>query len=223
MNLEMALASSFMMGLASSTHCLGMCGGIAAAFGFSVNAHSQSARMARLFAYNGGRITTYVMSGLLASVFSAWLAEIPLVAKVLRIVAALVLLAMACYVGQWWMGLTRIEQWGQGIWRHIQPMANRLLPLQSIASAYMFGVLWGFLPCGLVYSMLLWVAARADIWQGPALMFAFGMGTLPAMVLTGLASQQFKSFIQSKPWRQFAALFLVGFSCWTLYSAFMHG
>lgn len=221
-NSELAFISAFILGLASSTHCLGMCGGIAAAFGLTVQSRTTTARLARLMAYNTGRITTYVLLGVLAGYFASQLAAISAMAAVLRVLAGLMLLAMACYIGQWWMGLTVIERWGQAPWRYIQPLSARLLPLQSISAAYVFGLLWGLLPCGLVYSMLVWVAGRGQALESGLLMLAFGLGTLPALVLSGLAAQQFKTAMQSHGWRQGMATLLLIFALWTLYAAFHH-
>lgn len=221
-NPELALVSAFLLGLASSTHCLGMCGGIAAAFGLVSDKRTATARLARLMAYNTGRITTYVLLGVLVGVFTAQLHGIPALSLVLRILAGAMLVAMACYVGQWWMGLTHLEQWGQRLWRRVQPLGNRLMPLQTIRAAYVFGVLWGMLPCGLVYSMLVWVAGRGHPMESGLLMLAFGLGTLPALVLTGMAAQQFKSVLQAQQVRQGMAVLLLVFGVWTIYTALYH-
>jgi len=107
----------------------------------------------------------------------------------LRVVAALLLIAMGLYLAGWWSGLTRIEALGRGLWRYIQPLTRRFMPVTSLPRALLLGGLWGWLPCGLVYSTLLWAASQGDALDSAALMLAFGLGTLPVLLATGIVDR----------------------------------
>jgi len=222
--MEFKYISAFLFGLMSSGHCFGMCGGISAAFGISTSVSSPVQRLSRLFAYNSGRISCYALLGLLlgflGQVFVQHFASLMFP---LRIFAGVMLIAMACYIGQWWMGITVFERAGQQVWKFIQPISLQLNPSQSFSAAFFFGVLWGFLPCGLVYSMLVWVSASGDAFSAALLMLCFGLGTLPAMLATGYGAGQLRAFLQDKRVRHISAALLLLFGVWTIVSAFGHG
>ncbi len=136
----------------------------------------RSRRFRLLLAYNLGRILSYACAGLLIGLAGWAVANSP-AAMFLRILAGLLLIAMGLYLAGWWSGLTRIESLGRGLWRHIQPVANRLLPVSNVPRALLLGALWGWLPCGLVYSTLLWSASQGNALDSALLMLAFGLGT----------------------------------------------
>ena len=137
-------------------------------------------RFRLLLAYNLGRISSYTLAGLLLGLAGWAVANSPLVMG-LRVVAALLLIAMGLYLAGWWSGLTRIEALGRGLWRYIQPLTRRFMPVTSLPRALVLGSLWGWLPCGLVYSTLLWAASQGNALDSAALMLAFGLGTLPVL------------------------------------------
>ena len=216
--------SAFIMGLFSSAHCFGMCGGISAAFGINTAQQAAVQRLSRLFAYNSGRISCYVLLGALFGFFSSFLAQqFHLLKMPLRVFAGIMLIAMACYLAQWWMGITVFERAGQRIWKLVQPLSLKLRPSQGLLQAYLFGLLWGFLPCGLVYSMLVWVSASGNMITAALLMLGFGLGTLPAMVATGYSSAQLREVLQNRIMRQASAILLLIYGLWTIYSAVGHG
>jgi len=216
--------SAFIMGLFSSAHCFGMCGGISAAFGISTALQSPIQRLSRLFAYNAGRITCYVALGIVFGYFSEFLSEqFRALMLPLRVLAGVMLIAMACYLAQWWMGITVFERAGQKIWKQVQPFSLKLKPAQGLHQAYAFGLLWGLLPCGLVYSMLVWVSASGRMTTAALLMFGFGLGTLPAMVATGYGSARLQAVLQNRITRQASAILLLLYGLWTVFSAFGHG
>lgn len=119
-------------------------------------------------------------------------------AMLLRIVAGLLLISMGLYLGGWWSGLTRIEALGRGLWRHIQPVASRWLPVCSLPRALLLGALWGWLPCGLVYSTLLWAASQGDALDSGLLMLAFGLGTWPVLLATGMAAERLTALLRRR-------------------------
>jgi len=221
--IETKFIAAFIMGLMSSVHCFGMCGGISAAFGIATTQQTAVQRLSRLFAYNSGRITCYALLGALFGLFSQFFAtQFHAVIIPLRIFSGLMLIAMGCYVAQWWMGITVFERAGQRLWKIVQPLSFKLAPSKNLRHAYVFGVLWGLLPCGLVYSMLVWVSTSGSVVTSLLLMCSFGVGTLPAMVATGYGALQFNALLQQRRVRQSAALLLVVFGLWTIASVFRH-
>ncbi len=181
-----ALLSMFAVGLLGSTHCLGMCGGIVTAL--SVRPHGEAPRHALQLAYHAGRIITYVAAGTLAASLgsAALLLEGVLPVQVALYVAAqLMLVALGLYL----LGVPRyldaFERAGRAVWRRVQPLGARLLPVRSPGRALAYGTLWGLLPCGLVYSVLAIALVSGDAASGALIMLAFGLGTLPALLAAG--------------------------------------
>ena len=183
------LGSALVLGLLGGGHCLGMCGGLMGALTLAIPPEQRGRRLRLLLAYNLGRILSYASAGLLLGL-AGWAVASSPAALALRVVAALLLIAMGLYLAGWWSGLTRIEALGRGLWRHIQPLASRLLPVSSLPRALLLGALWGWLPCGLVYSTLLWAASQGNAGYSAALMLAFGLGTWPVLLATGLAAER---------------------------------
>ncbi|WP_207291459.1 sulfite exporter TauE/SafE family protein, partial [Pseudomonas sp. DP16D-T1] len=191
------LGSALVLGLLGGGHCLGMCGGLMGALTLAIPPEQRSRRLRLLLAYNLGRIFSYASAGLLLGLAGWAVANSP-AALGLRVVAALLLIAMGLYLAGWWSGLTRIEALGRGLWRHIQPVASRLLPVSSLPRALLLGALWGWLPCGLVYSTLLWAASQGNAGYSAALMLAFGLGTWPVLLATGLAAERVNALLRRR-------------------------
>ncbi len=136
------LGSALVLGLLGGGHCLGMCGGLMGALTLAIPPEQRGKRLRLLLAYNLGRIFSYACAGLLLGL-AGWAVASSPAALALRVVAALLLIAMGLYLAGWWSGLTRIEALGRGLWRHIQPVASRLLPVSSLPRALLLGALWG--------------------------------------------------------------------------------
>ncbi|TDO09815.1 MULTISPECIES: sulfite exporter TauE/SafE family protein [Halomonas] len=212
------LAAAFVFGLLGGAHCIGMCGGIMSALTFAVPPSMRSpARLAGLLlGYNLGRITSYMVAGAGVAGLGTLIALTPQARLVLQALAAVMLILMALYIADWWKGLLRVEALGRRLWKHLEPLGRRLLPVVKIPQAVALGAVWGWLPCGLVYSMLAWSLAIADPWYGAALMGAFGLGTLPALLATGLAARQLGALIRHPATRTLAALSIIAFALWQL-------
>ncbi|MFF7708215.1 sulfite exporter TauE/SafE family protein [Pseudomonas sp. NPDC007930] len=215
-----ALASAWLLGLLGGGHCLGMCGGLMGALSLAGPADA-TRRWPRLLGYNLGRILSYALAGLLFGSLGLAVAHTPAL-NVLRTLAALLLIAMGLYLAGWWHGLTRIEALGRGLWRRLQPLSRPLLPVRTTGQALLLGALWGWLPCGLVYSALLWSAAQGDALKSAALMLAFGLGTWPLMLATGAASQGLLALLRRRRVRVAAGLLVLGFGLWSLPGAHQH-
>ena len=189
----LSLTTALLIGLMGGTHCLGMCGGIAATVSISSPQGLKSHWL--MLSYNLGRIISYGIAGAILGSLSWWVTD-PLVHIGLRTFAGIMLILMGCYIAQWWQVLTKIEKAGNVLWRHISPAASRLLPVKTLSQAAMLGLLWGWLPCGLVYSTLIWASAANNWLLSAQLMLFFGLGTLPVMLLTGVLAQQVKQLMQ---------------------------
>jgi sulfite exporter TauE/SafE len=215
------LASAVILGLLGGGHCLGMCGGLMGALTLAIPKEQRSRRFRLLLAYNVGRIFSYACAGLLIGLAGWAVANSP-GAMFMRVIAALLLVAMGLYLAGWWSGLTRIESLGRGIWRHIQPLASKLLPVSSVPRALLLGGLWGWLPCGLVYSTLLWSASQGNALYSALLMLAFGLGTWPVLLATGLAAERTTALLRRRGIRVAGGVLVILFGLWTMPGPHQH-
>ncbi|MDP2244970.1 sulfite exporter TauE/SafE family protein [Pseudomonas sp.] len=221
--LELAplLVSALILGLLGGGHCLGMCGGLMGALTLAIPAEQRAQRLQLLIAYNLGRIFSYATAGLLLGMAGWALANSP-AAMLMRVVAALLLIAMGLYLAGLWSGLTRIEALGRGLWRYIQPLTRRFMPVTSLPRALLLGGLWGWLPCGLVYSTLLWAASQGDALDSAALMLAFGIGTMPVLLATGMAAERMTALLRKQGVRMAGGILVILFGLWTLPGPHQH-
>lgn len=215
------LVSAFILGLLGAGHCLGMCGGLMGALTMSIPAEQQNRRLRIIIGYNLGRVSSYAIAGFLFGLFG-WAVEQTPAAHALRVVAALLLISLGLYLAGWWHGLTRIEKLGSYLWQYIQPLASRLLPVKGPLHAVLLGMLWGWLPCGLVYSTLFWTASQGDASTSALLMFTFGLGTWPVLLVSGLAAEQVTAFLRKKNVRYAAGLLVILYGLWTLPGPHQH-
>ncbi len=202
----LVLGGAFFAGLAGSVHCLAMCGGISAALG----AHSTKQRMVWL--YQLGRVLGYGLIGGLGAALVGGLVEHSgwrHAGQALRWLLAAALFLIGLHLITGWRLFDRLSTAGNAVWRRIAPLAGRLLPPRHAGQALLLGVLWGWLPCGLVYAMLPAAWASGDPWHGAALMLAFGLGTVPAMGLTAAGAQRLGAWRHLARGRQAAGWLLI--------------
>lgn len=219
-NLTADLLSALLIGLIGSSHCLVMCGGIASALQLTMPATSAKRKFSLQLLLSLGRLTTYSLFGALVGYFGVNAMQLAGASLLwLRLVAGLLLLMMALYISRIWFGLLLLERLGQTVWRRVQPVAQRLLPLNSAPKAYAYGICWGALPCGLVYSTLGWSLASGSSLHGGLLMLAFGLGTLPAILLTGSAANALVKVKNASWFRYVAAVLLGGYASYTIWLA----
>jgi len=221
--LELAplLVSALILGLLGGGHCLGMCGGLMGALTLAIPKEQRSRRFRLLLGYNLGRILSYAAAGLLIGLAGWAVANSP-AAMFMRGLAGLLLISMGLYLAGWWSGLTRIESLGRGLWRYVQPAANRLLPVSSLPRALLLGALWGWLPCGLVYSTLLWAASQGNARDSAMLMLAVGLGTWPVLLATGLAAERVTAVLRKRSVRVAGGVLVILFGAWTLPGPHQH-
>jgi sulfite exporter TauE/SafE len=210
--LELSLTAAFLVGLLGGGHCAGMCGGIVGAV--TVTLPGSRPQWPFLLAYNFGRIATYVLAGLLAGAIGAssfFLDHLLPIEKILYALANVMLILLGLYLAGIWRVLTRLERVGGLLWQRLQPYSRKLLPVRTVPQAVLLGTLWGWLPCGLVYSLLVAAVATAKPAEGGLLMLAFGMGTLPALLTMGMAAVQVKAWLQHLWVRRISGMMVLAF------------
>ncbi len=215
------LLSALVLGLLGGGHCLGMCGGLMGALTLAIPPEQRARRMRLLLAYNLGRILSYAAAGLLIGL-AGWAVASSPAAMLLRVIAGLLLIAMGLYLAGWWSGLTRIEALGRHLWRHLQPIASRLMPVSSLPRALLLGAIWGWLPCGLVYSTLLWASSQGSPADSALLMLAFGLGTWPVLLVTGMAAERITALLRQSGVRIAGGVLVILFGLWTLPGPHQH-
>ncbi|CAE6902575.1 sulfite exporter TauE/SafE family protein [Vibrio sp. B1FLJ16] len=211
---------ALMIGLVGSGHCIGMCGGIASLLSMGAQ-QNRTSPLIPLF-YNLGRLASYALIGTIVGGAISGLTELSGLTQSfawLRLVAAMFMILVALYIAKWWQGLLAIEKLGQHIWKFISPSGKRLLPLKSPLHALPFGFIWGWLPCGLVYSALTWSAVSGSAETGGMIMLAFGAGTLPSMLAVSYGASYLQKLQKSLIFRNISALMLIGYGGYTAVGA----
>lgn len=217
--LYLSYPSAFLIGLLGSAHCLGMCGGISASLSMAlpVGRSFRWRQTLMLLAFNFGRIGTYTLIAALVAVLSTSAAsQWAELGYALRFIAGLLLIFMGLSMGQWWQGIRYIERIGAPIWKRLAPLTNRLLPVNYPGQALALGMLWGWLPCGLIYSTLGWAALQPTVGSAALTMAFFGLGTLPSMLATGYAAGWVRGLQGNQLVRKGTGALLILFGFWTL-------
>lgn len=214
---ESMLITAFALGLAGAGHCLGMCGGIAAAL--NLGGHRT---LPVTLSYHSGRIASYTLLGGLLGLIAG---SIDLVAWTiaLRYIAGILLIAMGLSVANVWQGIQILERAGSKLWRPVQNYASRFLPVRNPAQGVALGLCWGLMPCGLIYSALAWSATAQTALGAATLMLFFGLGTLPAMLAVSLGADKLQGLLRRRGLKLFIAAMLVVSGIWTIYLVWSHG
>ena len=191
MNPEPLLAA-FLVGVLGGTHCFGMCGGIVGVLSSGLSLELQTSRwrlVAAQLAYNSGRISSYVFAGVLLGLFGQQLGEANLLPgfPVGNVIAAVFMILFGIYLAGWWHSLLWLERSGAHLWKYIEPLGRRYIPVRSVGQAFLLVLVWGWLPCGMVYAVLALALTSGSGSAGGTLMLVFGLGTLPALLTMGLA------------------------------------
>jgi hypothetical protein len=208
------LGALFVTGLASSVHCIAMCGGIVAAVATTRRVIPIQPRRdaARLIALNAGRLATYAALGAAGgTIASALAAQVPL-----YVLANVMLLLAGLYLAGVTAPLARLEALAAPLWRRIQPLASRALAAGGALPLLGAGLAWGLLPCGLVYAALAVAVLAGGPAAGALAMLAFGAGTLPALLAAGLVAARLRAGFARRGVRLAAGALLLGFGGWGL-------
>lgn len=213
---ELSLLTAFLTGLMGGAHCVGMCGGIVAAMSFQTG-RRQPLRL--LLGYNLGRVASYVAAGALAGLLgsAAFLTRtlLPL-QQGLYLLAQVVLILLGLYLAGLDQTVLALEHVGGHLWRRLQPLLGRLLPVTSLPRALAAGALWGWLPCGLVYSVLVVALASGGAIQGGLYLLAFALGTLPNLLAMGWAADRLRLWTRARAFRLAAGLTVAALGVWGL-------
>lgn len=216
--IEFSIVAVFLVGLLGGVHCLGMCGSIVGVM-TSQLPKGGSLWMFHL-AYNSGRIASYTLAGLLVGEIGQaglLLRDVVPIQHLLFALSSLMLIALGLYLSGVWSAVRRIEHLGSLLWRYIQPWSRHLFPIVSPTRAFALGMLWGWLPCGLVYSVLVTALASGTARSGALIMFAFALGTLPNLLLIGLFWERCRLWVQSQRVRLIAGLLVMAFGLFGLF------
>jgi len=190
--------SAFLVGLLGGVHCMGMCGGIVGAFSVG----SRSSLLTQQLGCNAGRLLSYVTAGAaagLAGSFSLLFERVLPAQAALYLAANVLLVLLGAHLAGWTNVVLRIEAVGAAAWRTLQPAGLKLAPAEGMARAVGMGMLWGWVPCGMVYSALALALASGSAAHGALVMLAFGLGTLPNLLAAGLAAQRLGA-LRRMPW-----------------------
>ncbi len=214
----MPIVTAFLAGLFGGVHCVIMCGGVVSLLTPSALAASRQQQFFILLGYNFGRIFSYTLAGAIMGGAGALLVHwmpLQITSQILTAIAGIFMLLLGLYLTDWWHGLIFFERIGQYLWRFIEPKARHLLPIKKPHHSFLAGVLWGWLPCGLVYSVLATAVATASIFKGALIMFAFGLGTLPTLLLMGLFIGGIAHLAAARWLKIIAGMIMIGFGILT--------
>jgi sulfite exporter TauE/SafE len=216
--------AAFALGLASGVHCIGMCGGIVAAFSSQnvvLGPHDKprAPSLPLLALFNTGRVSAYTLAGAVAGAIGSaggYAASVAGVQSAFYVLANVMLVLIGLHLAGISPLLSRLEALGGPLWRRIQPHAARFLPANTPGRALVAGSLWGWLPCGLVYGMLGTAVATGSIAGGALTMLAFGLGTVPNLMLAGLALARLRRLAQRRAVRLAAGGMVLAFGVFGL-------
>ena len=162
--------------------------------------------------FNLGRIISYAAAGVVAGAFGVELLKalgLDNAHEVLRIVAVIFMVSIGFYLAGWFPQMAQVERIGQPIWHKLEPIARKMMPINTHSKAFVYGALWGWLPCGMVYMVLLMTVASGSPTNGAFMMLAFGVGTLPTMLSAGIMASWIRRFASSARTRQVIGLLII--------------
>ena len=212
---------AFNLGLFSTLHCLVMCGGIITALtvGGMRSGNSTAHPVIYVIAYNLGRISSYTLAGAGAGFIGANVTDLIMPVsghRYLQIAASIILMLIGLHLAGWLPRLRYVEAIGMKFWGWIQPVGRLFMPVNHPGKALVLGIIWGWLPCALVYSVLLWAVTSDGIFSGALIMFMFGLGTLPGMLGVGMLGSRFTETFQHGSLRIWAGMIILLFGLATL-------
>lgn len=219
---------AFMTGLFGGVHCIGMCGGIVGLLSlnhpqFGTKQSSGSSQLPLLLGYNIGRILGYVVAGVIAGALGAslmGLSGFEQTKQTLSVIAAVFMVLLGLYLAGLWNALSKVESLGSHLWKRIEPLSRRFIPVNTVQRAIPLGFLWGWLPCGMVYTILIMSLSAGGALEGGLIMLAFGLGTLPNLLAMGIVANRLAEFTRNANVRLMAGLLVILMGLVTLLSAF---
>lgn len=222
------LTSAFLLGFFSTMHCIGMCGGIIGALSLSLPIEIRNNKP-KLFtfvlSYNIGRLASYGIAGLIAGAVGTSVlqsAGFDQGHTILRTIGVFMMVAIGLYLTGWLPQLASVEKIGIPIWKRLEPVGRKLVPVASIPKALAYGLIWGWLPCGLVYFVLIWALTAGDAIHGALTMLAFGAGTLPTLITAGFMTSWITRFANSARARQLVGVLIIVMAISSLFIPMEH-
>ena len=205
-----------------------MCGGIVGALtlGTSESYKQGKKKTSPLLinlGYNIGRLSGYIVAGAIVGFLGSSLVDltgIQTAKQVLAVIASLFMVALGLYLAGLWNGIAKIESIGSVLWKHIQPLTQRFIPVKSFQQAIPLGFLWGWIPCGLVYTVLIWTLSAGGAIEGGLIMLAFGLGTLPNLLAMGVIATRLSKWVRNPKVRLIAGGLVVLMGIYTLLRSF---
>ncbi|MDH5178210.1 MAG: sulfite exporter TauE/SafE family protein [Gammaproteobacteria bacterium] len=225
MDISYSHLAVFVVGFLGGVHCVGMCGGIVGVLSLGLAEEKRlqvRSNLPYLLLYNLGRIMSYTLAGAVVGGLGAVLTDLLTIRRIqlwLQVPAGLFMILLGFYLSGWWRVLVRVEEAGNLFWQRLEPYGRRILPVTRPSQALLLGMIWGWLPCGLVYSVLAMSLVSGNAGAGALLMLSFGLGTLPNLLAMGIFAAYMQQLVQ-KPWvRQAAGLLVILFGLYTLWQA----
>jgi len=206
---------AFLIGLFSAFHCIGMCSGLVGAMTMSLapNIRKNTSHLGLYtLTYNLGRLSSYATAGFLVGWFGQTIRDVLMPDEgiaIARLIASILIIAMGFYIAGWFPQFSKIEKIGAPLWRYLQPFGQKLLPVKNLWQAFLFGAVWGWLPCGLVYYVLLIAPANDGAGSSALFMLLFGLGTLLPMMASGFLTGRLAPLRQSQKIRIFSGIVLI--------------
>jgi len=220
----MILIPAFLTGLFGSIHCIGMCGGIVGALTMGLPATVRQSTwqiLPFLLSYNFGRLSSYVVAGVIVGFIGSQMK--PFFSSQIHLwISGLFLIALGLYLSGWWQALVFLEKLATPLWRRLSPLGQKFLPVKTLLHAFVLGMIWGWLPCGLVYTALALALASGGAWQGGITMLAFGGGTLPMLLTMGTTAQWLTQWTRQPLVRQLMGSVVILFGLYLLFNIANH-
>lgn len=228
MDAPVTLTSAFILGLFTTLHCVGMCGGIigALSLGLPEKVRDNKPRLLLFVGtYNIGRIISYSLAGLIAGSLGAEVIESSGFRQgnhVFHYMGIAMMIAVGLYLSGWLPQLARVEKIGVPLWKKLEPFGRRLMPVNNPFKALAYGLVWGWLPCGMVYFALIWSLSAGSATQGALIMLAFGLGTLPTLLAAGFMTSWITKFAQNSKVRTTFGLLVISMAIGSLFIPMGH-
>lgn len=226
MSFESIYLAALIVGLLGGVHCMAMCGAVVGSLTFNLKPEVQVSYIKQLpyqLSYNFGRISSYALIGLLFGWLGSSLtnlAEFLPIQQALQVFAGLFMLALGLYIAGWWNGIVVIERAGGKIWQALKPLSSKMMVVSTIPQAWYYGLVWGWLPCGLVYSVLIMALSAGSALEGGLVMLAFGLGTIPNLMLMGTFAFFFTRLSRNIIVRRFAGSSILLMGLWQIWLAY---
>jgi sulfite exporter TauE/SafE len=206
--------AAFVIGLFSSLHCIGMCGSIIGTLTYSLSQELRNNKrilFSIILSYNLGRVASYAIAGAVVGLLSLPFSQ-GMAYRFLQLVSAAIMTGAGLYIGGWFPRFAYIEKMGSRFWKLIEPFGRKMIPVKTRSQAMLFGMVWGWLPCGLIYTALALSATTGNVMHSSMTMLAFGLGTLPAVVGVGIMTTLLARLSKARLFKQIVGILFIVFA-----------